>query len=1581
MKLVKINHNYNLENRISNFVSWLLSASTTLTVASIYALTAPGNFAFALNRASIERPASSSQSLAKSTTEIAIIDAAVENSATLVADLPDNIPVYYLNSQQDGIEQITEILKEHQNLEAIHILGHGRAGEMNLGSGVLNNQTLTRATAKISSWSQALTMEADILLYGCNFAQGEVGQATLAKFARLTQADVAASNDYTGNSDLDGDWDLEVSQGKIEPHVAIDRFARSNYPLVLQTVANPDLPSNFCNQQVDLMFILDESGSVNNTEREQQRQSVRATLSYLVDNNINARVAIAAFTTNARTLTFSGGSKAYIDVNASTISTNGAIGALEQAIRAYGALSGATDWESGFREGLSIVTATNIDPDALFFFADGRINNGGSPDNEADSFKSNNTHIYSVGIGSAISFNDMRSLTDGATSNNYTVSNPRNPAPADHVDITNYNNLSSEFLSFFQDACRPSASLSKTFDASTIVPTEVSTLTFTVDNINGNPVRSNINFTDELPENVNIADDRASSITNTCNGTLTNSSGETIGIGDTGITLTGGSLTANQTSCQISIKVTSNRDVASSTDYVNDSDNISDGNNINFTGLSATLTVNPFPISTLAGGLIINEVLYAQTNTSAASNDEFIELYNDSDIAVNLAGLKLSDGNILATGNPDGTDENFVGSSDAYTFGGSGVTESGNTTLQPGEYAVVWIGGQNANSNAPGATFQAWLNEDPKLRNSGDDIWLYGADNSLIDYVAYGRNSTSTTGSKAINVRPNDDDTGVWSQWQNNSLDDNLNYELRLDNPSTGQSISLTPNGVDGNTSACWEKTALPAGDGESASIRCTGFLATVDLDPVAARTTSVGANNNMNSDFGDAPSEFDNNDLDRNIPSFSDPAEHRISSNLYLGSVSPDSESSPQSSNDAGGDDVTNEDNIDIDDEEGVSSFPLLRTDTTTYSLTTTVTNPNGLAANVYGWIDFDRDRQFDQDERATATSNSSGTVTLTWNINNNNSGANILNGDTYVRIRVTTDNLDQTGESTFRDDASIGLATNGEVEDYPLNIQLAPPNAQSYCESIGGTLNATNLFTEADNGTFGVGTAENQASALPANLTTYTYNPNFPPFDGEYIVSTRRTQVGFGTWHTMTGHTTGDVNDRFMIINANQEQEGTEMIQSTFIPNLTPNTNYTFTAYILNTVEIPVVDDGTADGREHIDPNVSFGIDLRGIDDNGDGTVDEPQEVEIRFSSGDIPESPQPTWIRYSFLFNTGSATEARFVLRNNKIGGFGNDLAIDDISLHGCDLPVGNLEGKLYYDNNGNDTLDSGEPGLVAGSTIRLVNNQGNNDPNDDVIVTRFASSGGDYSFLNIPQGSNYQITAPAQDEAGNPIGTTNPITGVTINTGLTTTDRNFGYDLNSKLLLVKRITAINPGKPNQVVFNGFENDPQDDNDDVANWPNKNIYLRGKTNVEDVQPGDEVEYTIYFLSDGINAVNNLSLCDVIPDNMTFVENSYGGTQGIGLGLDSNALPTEPNSLLTNANDSDLAEFYLPNSAPPTFCKKVDSATDAFVPATNLNNTNGAVVLDLEGVSLPPATTSPGTSATPTNSYGFLRFRARVK
>ncbi|MGB7415022.1 MAG: lamin tail domain-containing protein, partial [Thermosynechococcaceae cyanobacterium] len=53
--------------------------------------------------------------------------------------------------------------------------------------------------------------------------------------------------------------------------------------------------------------------------------------------------------------------------------------------------------------------------------------------------------------------------------------------------------------------------------------------------------------------------------------------------------------------------------------------------------------------SPAAGTMVINEVLFRQTGgTSAAANDEFIELYNASNAPVDISGWQLLDGNLIA---------------------------------------------------------------------------------------------------------------------------------------------------------------------------------------------------------------------------------------------------------------------------------------------------------------------------------------------------------------------------------------------------------------------------------------------------------------------------------------------------------------------------------------------------------------------------------------------------------------------------------------------------------------------------------------------------------------------------------------------------------------------------------------------------------------------------------------------------------------------------------------------------------------------------------------------------------------------
>ncbi|MEL6439459.1 MAG: DUF4347 domain-containing protein [Cyanobacteria bacterium J06621_8] len=82
-----------------------------------------------------EQPAISSQ-------EIIFIDSAVADYQTLIDNLIEPVDVILLDSQRDGIIQITESLQQYQNLSAIHIVSHGDVGELSLGDSLLNYDSL-----------------------------------------------------------------------------------------------------------------------------------------------------------------------------------------------------------------------------------------------------------------------------------------------------------------------------------------------------------------------------------------------------------------------------------------------------------------------------------------------------------------------------------------------------------------------------------------------------------------------------------------------------------------------------------------------------------------------------------------------------------------------------------------------------------------------------------------------------------------------------------------------------------------------------------------------------------------------------------------------------------------------------------------------------------------------------------------------------------------------------------------------------------------------------------------------------------------------------------------------------------------------------------------------------------------------------------------------------------------------------------------------------------------------------------------------------------------------------------------------
>ncbi len=152
--------------------------------------------------------------------EVIFLDPGVKDGQALVRQALANRPdaqaeVVLLDGETDGVQQMTTWLKQHQGLQAVHIISHGDTAAIKLGSAELDAANIDQYQSALTQWQQALAPGADLLLYGCDVAQGKDGAAFVERLAQLTGADVAASTDATGSAALGGDWILEKTTGLV----------------------------------------------------------------------------------------------------------------------------------------------------------------------------------------------------------------------------------------------------------------------------------------------------------------------------------------------------------------------------------------------------------------------------------------------------------------------------------------------------------------------------------------------------------------------------------------------------------------------------------------------------------------------------------------------------------------------------------------------------------------------------------------------------------------------------------------------------------------------------------------------------------------------------------------------------------------------------------------------------------------------------------------------------------------------------------------------------------------------------------------------------------------------------------------------------------------------------------------------------------------------------------------------------------------------------------------------------------------------------------------------------------------------
>ncbi|MDP2687869.1 MAG: gliding motility-associated C-terminal domain-containing protein [Aequorivita sp.] len=226
------------------------------------------------------------------------------------------------------------------------------------------------------------------------------------------------------------------------------------------------------------------------------------------------------------------------------------------------------------------------------------------------------------------------------------------------------------------------------------------------------------------------------------------------------------------------------------------------------------------------------------------------------------------------------------------------------------------------------------------------------------------------------------------------------------------------------------------------------------------------------------------------------------------------------------------------------------------------------------------------------------------------------------------TTPTITVTSSDTYTLEITQGLCV---ISDSVNILFLTSPDCtiEPICEGVD--------FEE----NFGTGTGR-----VSTPFTNYVFNGTTQVEDGEYTISNTSAGLNTGWFTDMEDHTEGDVDGRMLFVNASFAPD--EFYRRTI--SLDQNIEYTFNAWITTVYDT----DTNICGGNSIPSNVIFRIE------------DPSGNLIAETNTGDIPNGPDPNWQEFAIVFNTGANTDVQLVLINNSIGGCGNDLALDDITL---------------------------------------------------------------------------------------------------------------------------------------------------------------------------------------------------------------------------------------------------------------------------------------------------------------------------
>jgi hypothetical protein len=149
--------------------------------------------------------------------EIVFVDPGISDLSTLLAGVRPDVEAHLLTTDEPALKQMARVTAGRRGLEAIHLIAHGRPGEVSFSAGALTLEQISgervegdlSESGELARLGAALGAEGILQIWACETGAGERGAAFIDALAQRTGARVAAASSLVGARDQGGAWTLD----------------------------------------------------------------------------------------------------------------------------------------------------------------------------------------------------------------------------------------------------------------------------------------------------------------------------------------------------------------------------------------------------------------------------------------------------------------------------------------------------------------------------------------------------------------------------------------------------------------------------------------------------------------------------------------------------------------------------------------------------------------------------------------------------------------------------------------------------------------------------------------------------------------------------------------------------------------------------------------------------------------------------------------------------------------------------------------------------------------------------------------------------------------------------------------------------------------------------------------------------------------------------------------------------------------------------------------------------------------------------------------------------------------------------